>query len=48
MLLSFIVMKCRHKQYALNGENIKHEKAISNCSTFESAIIEKRLGLKVT
>ena len=39
MLLSFIVMKCRHKQY---------EKAISNYSTFESAIIEKRLKLKVT
>ena len=48
MLLSFIVMKCRHKQYALSGEKIKHEKAISNYSTFESAIIEKRLKLKVT
>ena len=48
MLLSFIVMKCRQKQYALGGEKIKHEKAISSYSTFESAIFEKRLKLKVT
>ena len=48
MLLSFIVMKCRQKQYALSGEKIKHEKAISSYSTFESAIFEKRLKLKVT